>query len=158
MNGQLTTEVLSNAWIWAGTKSQVLTQGTQTANETCIDICGSCYHWKLCSDLWQSHVGVKGPCCHGTQPQEAMVTTLVAAKDPIWVHVSAATRVTVDVSGLDQHQGPHGYLDSDLEPVAMLLSEGCAAVGARLIWVASASAEIIVSFGHGLCRGPCRSP
>lgn len=52
MNGQLATEVLSNAWIWAGMKSQVLTQGTQTANETCVDICGSCYHWELCSDLW----------------------------------------------------------------------------------------------------------
>lgn len=45
MNGQLATEVLSNAWTWAETKRQVLIHGTQAASETCVDICGSCYHW-----------------------------------------------------------------------------------------------------------------
>lgn len=51
------------------------------------------------------------------------------------VLVPIAARVCVNICGPFCHQRPHTSLGSGRQPVALLLSEGCATNGAILAWV-----------------------
>lgn len=73
------------------------------------------------------------------------MTTWAAAEVHVWVHGPPAAEASVDVPGPCCSQGPHGCLGSGPQPVTMLVSEGCTAVGVRQTWVINT-----VNWGHGL--------
>lgn len=68
-----------------------------------------------------------------------------AAENLVWVHGAASARVYAEISGPCCYQGHMDTCSLGHNPVAVLVSEGYATAGARVIWVARA-----VNWDHGI--------